>query len=172
MEDVHAVWGHRWLTPKAKVRESSIHGLGVYANEPIGKDEVICVFGGVIVPVSEMPKYREKVGPYGIQIDDDFCICPTSREELKKDGLFNHSCNPNRGFKDSLVTTAMRDIKLGEEIVTDYAFTGSHFEPFACNCHSADCRKIIGPADWQTKSLQERYGEYFSPFLKRKFLEK
>lgn len=69
------------------------------------------------------------MGHVGIQIDENFFICPTSREELKKTGVFNHSCEPNAGFRSSIVLEAIRDIKAGEEITFDYAFCEMYFEP-------------------------------------------
>jgi len=169
MKDLHKFWKHRWITSKSKVYKSYIHGLGVIAVENIPKGEVVAVLGGVIVPISEINKYREKFGHIGIQIDDNFFICPASREELKETGAFNHSCEPNIGYKDPITFVTIRDIKADEELVFDYAFSESMFEPFECNCGNADCRKIIKPDDWKIPEIQKRHGEYFSPYLKKKF---
>ncbi|MBI4176533.1 MAG: SET domain-containing protein-lysine N-methyltransferase [Candidatus Aenigmarchaeota archaeon] len=168
MADLHKTWGHRWLTPKAKPAKSKIHGLGVIAVKPIRKGDIVSVHGGIIVPKSEINKYRKKCGHIGNQIDDNFFMCPANRDELKKGGVFNHSCNPNRGFIDSIITVAIREIKPGKEICADYAFFESHFEPFKCNCGSRNCRKIIRPDDWKMPAIRKKYGKYFSPYLKKK----
>jgi len=104
----------------------------------------------------------------GIQIDEEFFICPTSREELEETGVFNHSCEPNAGFKSSIVLEAIRDIKAGKEITFEYAFNETYFEPFECKCGASSCRKIIKSTDWQIKEIQEKYSAYFSPYLKSK----
>jgi len=168
MEDVHKFWKHRWVTPKAKPQASSIHGWGVIAVEKIFKGEIIAVLGGVIVPISGIKKYRERLGHIGIQIDDNFFICPTSRKELKETGIFNHSCEPNMGYKDPITFVAIKDIIPGEELTFDYAFSESFFEPFKCNCRNKNCRKVIKQDDWKISEIQKKYGQYFSPYLKNK----
>ena len=67
---------HRWLTPKAKTSKSELHGLGVVAVEQIKKSEIITVIGGIVVPRSEILEYRKRFGHIGIQIKEDFWICP------------------------------------------------------------------------------------------------
>ena len=170
MEDLHTRWQHRWITPKAKSQKSGIHGLGVFAVQPIKKGEDVGVLGGIVIPVSEIAEYWKKMGHVGIQIDDNFFICPTTREELEKTGVLNHSCNPNCGFGNSIKLLAIKDINVGEELVFDYAFCESFIEQFDCNCGSTNCRKIIKPTDWKLTELQNKYPEYFSPYLKRKFM--
>jgi len=91
---------------------------------------------------------------------------------LEETGVFNHSCEPNAGFKSSIVLEAVNDIKAGEEITFEYAFCETYFEPFECRCRASNCRKIIRPTDWQIKEIQEKYGDYFSPYLKSKISQK
>ncbi len=168
--DLHRRWNHRWVTPKAEARKSPIHGTGVFAKEKIKKGEVVAVLGGVIVPKWEIEEYWKKMGHVGIQINDDFYIVPTTREELDQVGVFNHSCDPNIGFRDSLTLVAIRDIEPGEELVFDYAFSESNprYPPFKCNCGSPNCRGWITPDDWKRPEIWEKYFDYFSPYLKEK----
>ena len=165
---LHNLFKHRWINPKARSFNSKIDNLGVEAIDDIKKGKIVAVLGGVIVPKSEIEKIWKEIGHVGIQIDENFFICPTSREELEETGVFNHSCEPNAGFKSSIVLEAIRDIKAGEEIVFDYAFCETYFRPFECNCKQATCRKVIKPTDWQIKEIQEKYGEHLSPYLKTK----
>lgn|SRR3990167_8329289 len=163
-------WGTRWLTPKARVIRSKIEGLGVEAQKPIKRGEPIAVLGGIVVPRKEVRSYWRKEGHVGIQISDSFYIVPPNRQELEKYGVFNHSCNPNAGFgNESIILYAIRNIKLKEEIVFDYAFCELDKPSFRCNCGSKNCRKIVKPTDWKRKDLQKRYGKYFSPFVEAKF---
>ena len=168
MEDLHKRWPHRWLTPKARTGNSLLHGEGVFAKEKVLKGEPINVFGGIAVPLAEIEEYRAIVGHAGVQVSNDFFIVPADREELKQKGIFNHSCEPNVGFNSSVTMIAMRDIEPEEELLMNYAFMESHFEGFDCNCGSLTCRKIIDSNTWQDKEFQQKYGEYYSPYLKEK----
>lgn len=117
---------------------------------------------------NKIKEYWNKEGDVGIQVDDNFFIVPSSRDELEREGVINHSCNPNVGFKDQIELIAMRDIKVGEEICFDYAMSESLTEPLECKCGSADCRRVITKDDWQNKTLQKKYQGYFSPYLRAK----
>lgn len=168
MSDLHKIFHHRWVNPKIESFDSPIEGLGVKAISNIGKGEIVGILGGVIVPISEIDQLWEELGHVGVQLDDNFYICPTTRDELKETGVFNHSCEPNAGFKNSIVLIAIKDIKKGEEVVFDYAYCETHFKSFKCNCGTKNCRKVITPNDWKNKELQKKYWDYFSPYLKSK----
>jgi len=170
MDDLHNMWSHRWINPKAKSINSTIEGLGVVAVKKISRGEIIAVLGGIIVPKKDIDKYHKIVGEVGIQINDNFFITPTTRDELKKTGVFNHSCNPNCGFSDSITFVAIKDINPGEEIVFDYAFCESYTQNFKCKCKSKECRGRVGPNDWKIKELQEKYFKFFSPYIKDKII--
>lgn len=158
------------MNPKAESRPSGIEGTGVFTKEKILKDEPVGVLGGVIVHRKDIREYRGLMTQVGIQIDDDFFVAPTTREELEKYGVFNHSCEPNIGFSSSTVFIAMRDIEPGEELVFDYAFCETAYDGFDCRCGTKACRKRISPDDWQRKDIQEKYLKYFSPYLRKKIL--
>lgn len=169
MSDLHARWSHRWITKKARSRRSPIEGLGVIVRKAIKKGETVAVLGGVIVPRSDIQTYWSIMGPVGIQIDDDFFIVPTTRKELAETGVFNHSCEPNCGLANSVTLVAMRDIRKGEELTFDYAFSESVMPAMRCNCKTQSCRKRVTRSDWKLLSLRKKYGRYFSPYLRLKF---
>lgn len=165
-DDLHNKWSHRWLNSKAEARQSNIEGLGVFAREDISKGEYLAVLGGVIVPKAEIEEYWRTVGHVGIQVNDNFFIVPTTRQELEVKGVFNHSCEPNIGFNDSITFIAIRDIKAGEELVFDYAFNETYHHGFDCNCQIKNCRKHITADDWKLEEIKNKYGQYYSPYLK------
>jgi len=168
-KDLHDIWPHRWITKKSKPGESSIHEIGMFATEPIAKGEVIAVYGGIIVPIEDIEDYRDKIGGIrGIQIDEGFFICPTE----PGGGRFNHSCEPNLGYKNTIIIVAMKNIQIGEELVFDYGMSESNFKPFICNCGSQNCRKEVKPNDWEDKGLQDKHGEYFATYLKNRINKK
>jgi len=172
MTNPRDLWEERWVSPKIEVKPSPINKLGSFAKEPISKGETIAVSGGLIIPATDVKKYREivnitkemKNAIRGVQIDDDFFISMS----IKEAGRLNHSCNPNLGYKNSITIIAIKDINPGEEVALEYAFSESNFEPFECTCKSENCRKIIKPTDWQIPELQKEGGKYFIPYLKDK----
>ena len=167
--DLHIRWPHRWRNQKTDSFESPIHGLGVVANADLKKDEVIMVYGGIVVPRSEIREYRKEVSHAGIQISEDFFMVPSSRDELHIQGIINHSCEPNVGFRSQVEVVAIRDIRNGEEIFLDYAFMETDFDSFDCGCGSSSCRGRVTPEDWKRPEIQSRFADYFSPYLKQRF---
>ncbi len=161
-------WNTRWITPKAKPFKSTIAGYGLSVLERIHKGEIVCVFGGIIVPKNEINEYNDAVSQLGIQVNEGFFICPLESEESKKVGVFNHSCDPNCGFMGAVTAIAIKNVEIGEELTLDYAFMDSARYNFKCKCGSKNCREKITINDWKLKQLQDKYFEYFSPYLKEK----
>ena len=159
-----------YRSPKTEVRESKIHGRGLFARVAIAQDEVVAVKGGHIVDGKTL---REKItpvlGPVEIQIDDDLFIAPVSEEERDLSMLYsNHSCNPNLGMRGEITFVAMRRIHTDEELTHDWAMTDDDDYSVECNCGAASCRRILTGKDWQRPDLQQRYAGYFSVYLARK----
>jgi hypothetical protein len=70
------------LSPKTEVRESKIHGRGLFATAAIAKDEIVAVKGGHIVDGKTLrEKIKPVLGPVEVQIDDDLFIAPVTDEE-------------------------------------------------------------------------------------------
>lgn len=170
MSDLHNRWPHRWISNKAHSFQSPVQWFGVKAISDIKRDEIVMAIGGIIVSRQDIYTYREIMWHIGIQIHDNFWIVPSDKKEAEETGIPNHSCEPNIGFDGSICYIAMRDINKDEEIFLDYAFMETEFHPFNCNCWSSQCRKIIKPTDRKIKELQDKFGHYFSPYLKSKFM--
>jgi len=166
--DIHAKYNHRWHSSIVRAYNSPIDRLGVIATAPIKNGEIIFMYGGVIIPRSEIQNYWKEMGHVGIQIEVDFWICPTSREELEVQGVINHSCKPNTGFSNQVALVAIEDIEVGKEITFDYAFTESFMESFDCNCGEDVCRRKVTQDDWQRRDIRDKYLEFFSPYLRAK----
>jgi SET domain-containing protein len=159
-----------YLSPKTEVRESKIHGCGLFATADIGKNEIVVVKGGHII---DRKTLREKITPVlgsvEIQIGDDLFVAPVSDEEREFSMLYsNHSCDPNLGVRGEITFVAMRDIRAGEELTHDWAMTDDDDYSIDCNCSAPDCRKNLTGKDWQRPDLQKRYAGYFSAHLSRK----
>jgi SET domain-containing protein len=158
-----------FLSPKTLVRESSIHGRGLFAAAQIARGEVVAVKGGHIISGAMLLELRPLIGTAEIQIGDDLFICPVTREEREGSMIFsNHSCEPNIGVRGQIMFVAMRDIAAGEELTHDWAMTDNDESTTACRCGAARCRGTITGQDWRKLELQERYRGYFSDYLARK----
>lgn len=116
------------LLVRTVVRESRIHGLGVFADQPIGKGEAVWAFEPLldrVIPVAELGRMPAHVADYL----ETYCEYFPETEVLvlsgDNDRFTNHSDDPNtvvvlpNGPEARVV--AARDIAAGEEITCDYA---------------------------------------------------
>jgi uncharacterized protein len=155
-----------YLSPKTEVRESPIHGRGLFAIAPIAKNEVVAVKGGHIINREQLREITPKLGPVEIQIGDDLFIAPVTPEEREASMLYsNHSCAANLGMRGEITFVALRDIRAGEELTHDWCVTDDDDYSMKCTCGSAQCRGTLTGKDWQHPELQKRYAGYFSAYL-------
>ena len=66
--------------------------------------------------VEEEPTFSNGLYDLALQIDDLFVIGTKYEHEIEDNDFFNHSCNPNAGFRGQIFLVAMRDIDVNEEI--------------------------------------------------------
>jgi SET domain-containing protein len=159
-----------YRSPKTEVRESKIHGRGLFAVAEIAKDEIVAVKGGHIIDGKTLrERITPRLGPVEIQIDQDLFIAPVTEEERELSMLYsNHSCDPNLGMRGEITFVAMRDIRRREELTHDWAMTDDDDYSVECKCDAPKCRKILTGKDWQRTDLQKCYAGYFSAYLARK----
>jgi len=162
-----------WLNPNLEKRCSNKHCWGIFAKENVKKGERLAIFGGTIMLIDEMYQFPEDLQKYTMQIEERFILAP--RNTIPEDNdFFNHSCDPNSGFKGQIFLVAMRDINSGEEITFDYGMTVSEsvgsdmIFTMDCMCGSPQCRKTITEQDWMLPELQVRYKGYFSQYIQDK----
>jgi uncharacterized protein len=161
-----------WMSPKVKVRQSTVHGRGIVAVSAIACDEAILVWGGASYTDKGGALEALKKGRLVMQWDDD--VFSREVEDVEGDDdpfLINHSCDPNAWMNDAYTICARRDIGPGEEITADYALwesDESHVSSWFCNCGSPRCRGRITGVDWKEPGLRERYRGHFSPLLNKR----
>lgn len=161
---------HTWRSSKIRVTEDTLAGRGVVADADIARDEIVAIKAGNIITRAELEAATREAGDLALQIDDDFYIAPRTLEEAETMSVFiNHSCDPNIGFRGQVVYVAMRDIAAGEELCHDYAMERSDDYTLDCQCGSPLCRGRVSGNDWQLPELQQRYGDYFSIYIRNKF---
>lgn len=156
-------------SPKTEVRQSPIHGKGLFAKQAIAAGEVVAVKGGHILTKQEWSVLEAQLGSAEIQISEELFIAPTAKEQREGCMLYsNHSCDPNIGIQGQIVFVAMRDIVPGEELTHDWATTDDLDYVLACNCKSPDCRVTVTGKDWTKKELQAKYKGWFCWFIQKK----
>jgi hypothetical protein len=155
-----------YISPKARVGESRIHGRGLFAVEAFERDEIVAVKGGHVFDRRTLAAVAPTLGAAEIQIGADLFIGPLTESERDGSMIYsNHSCEPNIGVRGQIVFVAMRDIEGGEELTHDWATTDDDNYRMECRCGAAACRKIITGQDWRRKELQDKYGRYMSWYL-------
>lgn len=158
-----------YRSPKTEVRDSPIHGKGLFAKQAFAVGEVVAVKGGHILPKKVWTILEQQLGPAEIQVAEGLFIAPTRQEQRDGCMLFtNHSCDPNIAIQGQIVFIAMRDLEPGEELTHDWATTDDLDYVMECKCGSPDCRRTVTGKDWMKKELQEKYKGWFCWFIQRK----
>jgi SET domain-containing protein len=155
------------LSSKVEVRSSGINRKGMFAKEPIEKDEVVYIKGGHIITKDEL--FSSSVINSYLPISDEYYLGALNPEEEEDIKLYNnHSCDPNCGMRGEITFVALRNIEVDEELTIDYAFIDNEDYSFVCQCGSPNCRKIVTGFDWKNEDLQKKYLPYFAEYLKEK----
>jgi D-alanine-D-alanine ligase-like ATP-grasp enzyme len=140
---------HRAKQKKYALKGSSVSGYGIFANQPIRKNEVIFSGEGLAqriiskryVESNWNDKQKSDFKHYAYPVGKDVYVLWD--ENPVNWAPQNHSCAPNTAY-DGLNVIATRDIGQGEELTVDYAlFIDESMEPFACQCGSENCRELI-----------------------------
>jgi uncharacterized protein len=169
-----ALWGARrrgihHLAPGLAARRSSRDGFGVFVERPVTRGQVLCVWGAEIVSTDRMLALAEGRRRYAVQVEEDLYLI-TPLLGLGAADLINHSCDPTALLQGAQTLIARRDLEVGDEVTYDYAT--SDVNPhlgFRCRCGSSVCRGVVSGDDWRDPSLQDRYGDAFSPYILRRW---
>ncbi len=144
--------------PMIEVRESTLHGLGVFAARRIRKGTRILEYVGERVSHVEADRRYEHKEP-GDAHTFLFIVDVHTVIDAGVDGnearFVNHACDPNcesviEGGR--VFIEALRAIEPGEELTYDYQIQREADDPpdvdaiFACRCGSGRCRgSMLGP---------------------------
>ena len=125
-----------WVSDKLILKQSKKHGLGLFGQIPVEKDELLILFGGYI------DKKPAKDG-YFLEITPGFYL-NNSLDDPKEDisNFLNHSCEPNAEIRNLICVYASHPITPSEEITIDYFANRdiSQYPDFQCNCGSPNCK--------------------------------
>ena len=132
--------------------KSAIHSWGLYAAEPIEKEDFVVEYLGEYVrkAVAEAREQHYRRAGFGddyiFRVDDDLFVDATRRGGLAR--FANHCCDPNcytriivAGGKQRIVLYSKERIEIGEEITYDYKFDYEEDRTNAiqCCCGSRKC---------------------------------
>lgn len=150
----------RGLSTLCEVRQSSIHGRGVYACLPIPKGNRIIEYVGEIIGKKESERRGNSQMEHAEKTGDAAVYIFTLDEKNDIDGnfpwntarLINHSCAPNceawiEGRK--IFIYALEDIAANEELTFDYGFDVDCYEDHPCRCGRPGCVGfIVSRSQW------------------------
>ncbi|MBS0378050.1 MAG: SET domain-containing protein-lysine N-methyltransferase [Proteobacteria bacterium] len=135
-----------------EVRDSALHGLGVFATRPIKKGTRVIEYLG------ERVSHKEADSRYESKDENDnhtflFIVDGRTVIDAGVDGnearFVNHGCDPNCESvieERRVFIEAIRDIAPGEELTYDYQIQREDDDPanvdeiFACRCGAKNCR--------------------------------
>jgi len=106
----------KYETELYKIKESDIHGLGVFAKNKINKGDEVLELQGEIVEVSKFKGGYPK-GEWNALSDTQYLV----RSQRTLYGFINHSLQPNAEIDmGRLIVKASRGIRAGDEVTIDY----------------------------------------------------
>ena len=155
--------GRRAKNPLFEVRNSRVHGYGVFALRRIRKGaRVVEYLGDRVSHEIANARYEDKDPRDG----HTFLFTVDAKTVIDagvggNDARFiNHGCNPNCEAVDigkRIFIEAVRTIQPGEELAYDYGIQRDHDDPpdvdviFACRCGAAKCRGSMLEAKKMTR---------------------
>ena len=128
---------------RIKVRNSAIHGRGVFAAESIPANRKVIEYTGERISAKQAEKRGYGHCTYYFSLDRywvlDGSVGGSGAEYI------NHSCAPNlvtRFMRGHILYMSRRKILSGEELTVDYHFS-RHEETVPCHCKAKNCRRTI-----------------------------
>ena len=166
--------------PLYLVRNSVIHGRGLYARKFIEKDTWIVQYVGEKVDKDEsdrranalLESAKETGGAkvYMFILNDKWDI--DGDVEWNDARLANHSCDPNveaqTWEEKEIWFVALRDIEAGEELTFNYGFDLEHWEEHPCRCGTKRCIGYIAAEEYWPTLKRKIAGKKAAETRKRK----
>lgn len=145
-----------------EVRESDIHGRGLYATTDIKEGTKIIQYVGEKITKKESNKraleWEEEARETGdglvyiFELDDNYDIDGRIGDNPAR--YMNHSCDGNSEALNTdgeIWIIAIEDIEEGDELVYDYGYDMEHFMDHPCLCGSDNCIGYIVREDQRKK---------------------
>ncbi len=133
---------HHFYFHHIEVKDSLVHGKGIFASIDIPEEETILLIEGDVIDGNECERREEEENNVYIFWNGDDCYIDTNNSEKIK--YVNHDCDPNCYVDEwdtsTLQLVALRDIKAGEELTIDYGYEEIYEN---CNCHTCQAKKAV-----------------------------
>jgi SET domain-containing protein len=123
-----------------EVKESQIHGTGVFARSSVSPGVRILEYVGERISKAESLARCEENNPYIFTLSDTEDL--DGNVEWNPARFINHSCSPNCEAEldaGHIWIVARREINPGEELTFNYGYDLSDYRDYPCNCGSPDC---------------------------------
>ncbi len=148
--------------PLYEIRESGIHGRGLFATQDIEKDTWILRYEGEKITKKESLRRALEQDERGKKSGEGQVYIFELNKRYDLDGnfdyndarLINHSCSPNCEAVDymgEIWVCATRDIEAGEELSFNYGYDIEFFMDHPCRCGAPNCVGYIVRRDQWSK---------------------
>ena len=148
------------------VEKSSIHELGLFAEQRIGRGEMIWQLdpNTEFLAWAAIKKLPRKMWKQIYQCGTDAYVILTDGSQY-----MNHSCNPNAWANGDASFDARSDIEAGEEVTCDYGtfLTDIRWEGMECHCNSTNCRRRITSLDCLNADFHRTYAGHLPSWVSR-----
>jgi len=131
-----------------EVRQSTIHGTGVFAEQDIPSGARIIEYIGEKISEEESDRRwaAQSTGDriFMFELEDKTYIDGDIPENDAR--FINHSCDPNCESEENagqVWILSIRNIKAGEELSFNYGFDAELFGQYPCRCGANNCAGYI-----------------------------
>ena len=133
------------------VRQSGIHGKGLFASANILSGSIIMIIDGDVIDEDECVRREDEENNVYIFWNENYYIDTADTDTIK---YINHNCNSNCEVTDrdefTLFLTATNDIKAGDELTIDYGYDEIYDY---CNCDACEKEKSAKPEITKLQTL-------------------
>lgn len=151
--------------PKIYIKNSKLHGKGLFVNKDIKKGEIIFIIKGKKINFLINNKAQAQKAGFNwfgydkntwIDVHDSFC------------DYFNHSCNANTAIKGHVTIVALKDLKKDTEITFDYSLNEADiFWDIKCNCGSGNCRREVRSIQFLPNETYNKNKDHIPKYFKK-----
>lgn len=145
----------RLINEHLVIKNSKIHGKGIYARKNIPKNKKLIQYVGNIVNKKQgdiiadkqskrAEKNKNKGAVYVFELNDKYDLDGDIKNNHAR--YINHSCSPNcRVYirNNKIWIISKKRIKKTQELTYDYGYDIEEFEKHPCRCNSKNCIGFI-----------------------------
>jgi uncharacterized protein len=109
-----------WIDPRIEVRDSLVHGRGLFARESFGSGEVALIWGGTVFTAADIAAGR--TNPRSLtRVETGLYLGYPVEAPAGADYCLNHCCDSNLWMRDAITLVTRDVVEEDEELTLDYA---------------------------------------------------